>query len=111
MTSEERNARIMVAGVSFIKALNEVRENMERFPLEFIDAYIELIQKQGAPNQESLAQREFMIDNILAYREFVVTTKTIAENAQRAGLFTDGDAELAKRIMTFGFGEGSDIKQ
>ena len=111
MSDKEREARIMIAGVAFIRQLNEIRDSMERFPLEFVDAYVALIQKQPAPNQEALAQREFMLDNILAYREFMVNVKTIAENAQRAGLFGSDDADLAKRIMSFGFGEGSDLKQ
>ena len=101
----------MVAGVAFIKNLNEIRDSMERFPLEFIDAYIALLEKQPIPHPEFVAQREFMIDNVLAYREYLVNVKTIAENAQRIGLFTDGDTDTAKRILTFGFGEGSDLKQ
>ena len=111
MSDKEREARIMVAGVAFIRYFNELRESMERFPLEFVDAYVAVIQKQPAPNQESLAQREFMLDNIMAYREFLVNVKTIAENAQRAGLFGSEDADVSKRILSFGFGEGSDLKQ
>ena len=48
MSDKEREARIMVAGVAFIRYFNELREGMERFPLEFIDAYVAVIQKQPA---------------------------------------------------------------